>query len=94
MQLLGIDPFCALNEPVQFAANAKTLVLAMREEGRAPMEQSDETGFSGGVKRRHLSRRVATCCPGFGETKVHIIYTPNFGIDDCRILLEEGARSL
>ena len=41
---------------------------ATREHGRAMREHIDETGLSGGAKRRHLSQQTVTCWPGFGET--------------------------
>jgi len=41
---------------------------AAREHGGAEGEQMDETVFSGGAKRRHLSQRAVTCWPGFGDT--------------------------
>jgi len=41
---------------------------AAREHGRAEREQKDETGSSGGAKRRHLSQPAVTCWPGFGDT--------------------------
>ena len=47
---------------------------AMREQGRAAREHGgaegehiDETGVSGGAKRRLLSQRPITCWPGFGD---------------------------
>ena len=47
---------------------------AQREHGRAQREHEgagrehvDETGLSGGAKRRGLSQRPVTCWPGFGD---------------------------
>ena len=46
----------------------------MREQGRASREHRgakgehiDETGVSGGAKRRHLSQRSVTCWHRFGD---------------------------
>ena len=41
---------------------------AAREHGGAEGEHIDETGVSGGAKRRHLSQRPVTCWLRFGET--------------------------
>jgi hypothetical protein len=51
----------------------------MREHERAEGEHIDETGVSGGAKRRGLSQQAVTCWPGFGETIYIYIYTTVFG---------------
>ena len=40
----------------------------MREHGGAEGEHIDETGVSGGAKRRGLSQRLVTCWHRFGDT--------------------------
>lgn len=39
---------------------------ASREHGRAEGEHVDETGLSGGAKRRGVSQQRVTCYPQFG----------------------------
>lgn len=47
---------------------------AAREHGGAEGEHIDETGVSGGAKRRHLSQPSITCWLGFGDTIYIYIY--------------------
>ena len=52
----------------------------IREQGKAAREHRgtegeyiNETGVSGGAKRRHLSQRLVTCWPRFGDA-IYITY--------------------
>ena len=47
---------------------------AIREYERAEGEHINETGVSGGAKRRHLSQQAVTCWLRFGEIIYIYIY--------------------